>query len=67
MGKKANERRKRIFEELRIAGKITPPKRKIEKKPEPVVETVEIGCYCRVKYGQTLPSLFRLCPDCPDP
>jgi len=72
MGKVSNERRRKLFAELRETGKLVKPaiRTKIPKvvKPKFVVVGIEKespDCYCRSRYPNNLPSGFRSCIDCP--
>ena len=65
MGKKTNERRKQIFEELKTNGKLDRPAiRPTKPVPPPKKKTVEIAC-CLTKYGDAIPTNFKQCYGCP--
>jgi hypothetical protein len=67
MGKKSNERRKRIFAELREQGKLAPmPRRTFVKAKSVEAETVRSDC-CLVRYAGQLPNGFRMCRGCTGP
>ena len=67
MGKKANDRRKRIFAELYESGKLVKPERPSRAKPKPVVVVeVDDRCYCLRRMGNSIPNGFRRCIDCLD-
>lgn len=81
MGKKANERRKKLFAELQAQGKLDRPvlPRQMKSRvinfavqaqaaPElvPEPEVVEFQC-CLTKYGNAIPNGFRMCRGCLGP